>query len=49
MTPSVVFTPEAEEQIVELNRYIAAAGSLEVASRYTGVIMVHCEELSRLG
>jgi plasmid stabilization system protein ParE len=27
VTSSVVFTPEAEEQLVDLYRYIAAAGS----------------------
>ena len=29
MSPSVVFTPEAEDQLAELYRYIAAAGSAE--------------------
>ena len=33
MSPSVVFTPEAEDQLAELYRYIAAAGSPEVAAR----------------
>lgn len=48
MTPSVVFMPEAEDQIGSakpLYRRSRIAGS---ASRYTGAIMVHCEELSRL-
>ena len=27
MSPSVVFTPEAEDQFAELYRYIAAAGT----------------------
>jgi plasmid stabilization system protein ParE len=43
---SVVFTPEAEDQLVELYRYIAAAGSVEVAARYTDAIVAYCEELA---
>lgn len=39
MTSSVVFTPEAEEQLVDLYRYIAAAGSPEAAARYTDSIV----------
>ena len=46
MTFSVVFTPEAEEQLVDLYRYIAAAGSPESAARYTDSIMAFCEELA---
>ena len=46
MTFSVVFTPEAEEQILELYRYVAAAGSPEVAARYTEAIVAFCEELA---
>ena len=46
MSPSVVFTPEAEEQLAELYRYIAAAGSPEVAARYTEAIVAYCEELA---
>ena len=42
---SVVFTPEAEDQLVELHRYIAAAGSAEVAARYVESIVVFCEDL----
>ena len=48
MTFSVVFTPEAEEQLVDLYRYIAAAGSPESAARYTDSIMAFCEELATL-
>jgi plasmid stabilization system protein ParE len=43
---SVVFTPEAEDQLVELYRYIAASGSAEVAARYTEEIVAYCEELA---
>jgi hypothetical protein len=32
-TSRFVFTPEAEEEILELYRWVAAAGSLEVAAR----------------
>jgi len=42
----VAFTPEAEDQLVELYRYIAAAGSAEVAARYTDAIVAYCEELA---
>jgi toxin ParE1/3/4 len=46
VTFSVVFTTEAEEQIVELYRYVAAIGSPEVAARYTEAIVAFCEEWS---
>lgn len=42
---TVVFTPEAQEQLVALYRYIASAASPEVAERYTGAIVTQCEEL----
>lgn len=45
MSLSVVFTPEAEDQLLELRRYIAAAGSAEVAVRYVESIVAFCEEL----
>ena len=44
MTSGVVFTPEAEEQLVDLYHYIAAAGSPEAAARYTDSIVTFCEE-----
>ena len=46
MTFGVFFTPEAEEQLVDLYRYIAAAGSLEAAARYTDSIVTCCEGLA---
>jgi plasmid stabilization system protein ParE len=46
VNPSVVFTPEAEDQLAELYRYIATAGSAEVAARYTEAIVAYCEELA---
>ena len=45
MSLSVVFTPEAEDQLLGLHRYIAAAGSTEVAARYTESIVAFCEDL----
>ena len=45
MRYTVVFTPEAEEQLVELYRYIAQAASPEIAQRYTDAIVMYCEGL----
>jgi plasmid stabilization system protein ParE len=41
----VVFTPEAEEQILALYRYIASEASPDIASRYTEAIISYCESL----
>ncbi len=41
---TVAFTPEAEEQLATLYRYIAAA-SPAIAERYTNAIITHCEGL----
>ena len=46
MSSEVVFAPEAEEQLVDLYRYIAVAGSPEAADRYTDSIVAFCEELA---
>ncbi|QZA16834.1 type II toxin-antitoxin system RelE/ParE family toxin [Mycobacterium malmoense] len=46
MSLSVVFAPEAEDQLVELYRYTAESGSAEVATRYTEEIVAFCEELA---
>ncbi|MBX7434177.1 type II toxin-antitoxin system RelE/ParE family toxin [Mycobacterium sp. Y57] len=46
MSFTVEFTPEAEDQLVELYRYIAAAGSTEVAACYTDEIVAYCEQLA---
>jgi plasmid stabilization system protein ParE len=48
MKYSVVFTPEAEEQLAELYRYIAGSSSPETAARYTDGIVTYCEELAIL-
>jgi len=48
MNYTVVFTPEAEEQLVELYRFIAGSSSPEIAERYTDGIVTYCEELDTL-
>lgn len=45
MPYTVVFTPEAQEQLAALYRYIAAAASPEIAQRYTSAIIAYCEGL----
>lgn len=45
MSYAVVFSPEVEEQLAELYRYIAAAASPDVAVRYTEAIVTYCESL----
>jgi len=42
-TYSVVFTPEAEEQLARLYHYIADHGSPKIAERYTSAIIGYCE------
>lgn len=39
MTPRAVFTPEAEQHLVDLYRYIAANGYPEAAARFTDSIV----------
>lgn len=46
MQYSVVFAPEAEEQLIALYRYIAVAASPTIAERYTNAIVTYCEGLS---
>ena len=46
MKYNVVFTPEAEEQLVTIYRYIANAASPRIAERYTNAIINYCEELA---
>ena len=42
----VVFTPEAEEQLAALYRYIAVAtSSAAIARRYTSSLVTYCEGL----
>jgi plasmid stabilization system protein ParE len=42
---SVIFTPEAKDQLVSLYNFIAVAASPEVAERYTNAIVTYCESL----
>lgn len=41
----VVFSPEAEAQLVQLYDYIAANASPAIAESYTGAIVERCERL----
>ena len=45
---TVVFTPEAEEQLVRLYSYIEENASAEIALRYTNAIVERCESLGTL-
>ena len=45
MNYRVVFSPHAQEQLVELYRYISEAASNDVAARYTEAIVSYCESL----
>ena len=45
MQYTVVFTPEAEEQLLALYRYVATAAAPEIAERYTNAIITHCDDL----
>lgn len=46
MSYTIVFTPEAEAQLVELYVYITAKASPEIAARFTDGIVTYCESLS---
>jgi len=46
-TRVVVFSPEAEEELAALYRYIAAAASPSIAADYTDAIVTHCQNLRR--
>lgn len=41
----IVFSPEAEEQLVALYNHIADAASPDIAAQYTESIIQHCEKL----
>jgi plasmid stabilization system protein ParE len=45
MSYRVVFSPEAEEQLAALYRYVEAAASPDIAARYTDAIVTYCESL----
>ena len=46
MARRVVFSPEAEENLVDLYQYIASTGSPERAAGYVEAIVGHCEKLA---
>ncbi|MBR4736085.1 MAG: type II toxin-antitoxin system RelE/ParE family toxin [Rhodocyclaceae bacterium] len=46
MNYAVIFSPEAEEQLSALYRYIASAASRNAAARYVEAIVSYCESLS---
>jgi toxin ParE1/3/4 len=43
MPYTVIFTPEAQQQLLALYRYIATAASPDIAERYTNSIVAYCE------
>ena len=45
MSYRVVFSPEAQEQLIDLYRYIAEAASPNIAAGYTEAIVSYCESL----
>ena len=45
MSYRILFSPEAEEQLVALYGYIADAASPDIAARYTEAIISYCEDL----
>jgi toxin ParE1/3/4 len=47
-TYQVIFSPEAEEQLSSLYRYIAVEASPNIAERYTDAIVTFCEGLTTL-
>lgn len=47
MRYTVVFTPEAEEQLAELYRYIALSASPARAAHFTNAIVDYCESLEK--
>jgi len=44
----IVFTPEAENQLADIYRYLAVSASPEIAQSYTDAIVAHCEKLRTL-
>ena len=45
MRYTVVFTPEAQEQLAALYRYIAVAASPTISERYVSAVIAYCEGL----
>ncbi len=46
MSYTILFSPEAEDQLAELYHYIADAASPDIAARYTEGIVTYCENLN---
>ena len=46
MLYTVIFTPDAQDQLAALYRYIAIATTPEIAECYTSAIVTYCEGLS---
>jgi len=46
VTYRVVFTPEAEDHLDELHRYIADAAAPDIATGYVDAIITYCEGLA---
>lgn len=46
MKYSVVFSPEAQDQLSALFRYITDAASPDIASSYTEAIVSYCEDIA---
>jgi toxin ParE1/3/4 len=43
---TIIYSPEAAEQLTNLYRYIAAHASANIAKRYTDALVDHCETLA---
>lgn len=47
MTGRVAFTPEAERQLNEIDDWIAAKATADVARRFVSSLLVHIEDIPR--
>ena len=45
MSYRVIFTPEAEEQLLALYRYIRQQASPDIGDRFTDAVVAYCEKL----
>lgn len=45
-TYTVIFSPEAEEQLASLYRYLAFEASPKIAEKYTDAVVSYCERLT---
>jgi len=45
MSYTVIWAPEAHDQLIELTSYIATAASEEIAERYIGSVVKYCDSL----